>query len=397
MAAATSLEAMVIALVPSLSRSLAEQFNLFRVMHHGTHEKQLSNVFGWLLSADGTHHLGDTFQALFIDQVNGHLPAGGELPTRGYQVTQEVDTSGPEDLSRDIADILLTSPTASVVIENYESSDGHGHGYQRYLAHGTKGGRQSVVVLLCTRREDHRQTDGWEQAVVVTYAEVLQALEEYVASDRSWRRTHQKQNFFISQLIENYEEGPGVVSDADRIAFIKAMCDTGESARYGARPQAAAAQEFADLLALHARRQFEEGRRTLADVKLTLRRYAERTLMGQVNAALHSGPITSVQTPFQGQWEWCVTLGRSDPWPNIYLEFGPTAVGENARVASPVEEPDYSKIFVTRQAEVDGIDRILQTDVSLAEVLAGLGENDLRLRDAALALIPEGRRSENHN
>lgn len=304
-----------------------------------------------------------------------------------------MDTSGPEDLGKDIADILLTSPTASVVIENYESSDGHGHGYHRYWAHGTKGGRRSVVVLLCTRREHHRQTDGWEEAVVVTYAEVLQSLQEHIARDAAWRRTHQRQDFFISQLIENYEGGPGAVSDADRIAFIKAMCDTGESARYGARPQAAAAQEFADLLALHAKRQFEEGRSTLAEVKVTLKRYAERTLMPQVNAALHGGPVTSVHTPFHGQWEWCVTLGRADPWPNIYLEFGPTAVSENARVANPVADPDYSKIFVTRQAEGDGIDQIAQTDVSLAEVLAGLSENDVRLRDAALSMIAKERRN----
>lgn len=39
------LRGMVTRLVPSLSRSLAEQFDVFRVMHHGTHEKQLSNVF----------------------------------------------------------------------------------------------------------------------------------------------------------------------------------------------------------------------------------------------------------------------------------------------------------------------------------------------------------------
>ena len=27
----------------------SEEFNVFDVMHHGTHEKQLSNVFAWLL------------------------------------------------------------------------------------------------------------------------------------------------------------------------------------------------------------------------------------------------------------------------------------------------------------------------------------------------------------
>ncbi|GAA4707079.1 hypothetical protein GCM10025781_27130 [Kocuria gwangalliensis] len=41
----TDMSGFVTALVPMLSRSLAEEFNVFRVMHHGTHEKQLSNVF----------------------------------------------------------------------------------------------------------------------------------------------------------------------------------------------------------------------------------------------------------------------------------------------------------------------------------------------------------------
>ena len=57
---------LVTALVPSLSRSLAEQFNVFRVMHHGTHEKQLSNVFAWLLDPEGTHELRDAPQRLFL-------------------------------------------------------------------------------------------------------------------------------------------------------------------------------------------------------------------------------------------------------------------------------------------------------------------------------------------
>ena len=71
-----ALDEMVTALVPSLSRSLAEQFNVFRVMRHGTHEKQLSNVFAWLLSADGTHGLGDAVQRIFVAQVNRGLPIG---------------------------------------------------------------------------------------------------------------------------------------------------------------------------------------------------------------------------------------------------------------------------------------------------------------------------------
>ena len=384
---ARSLDRMVTALVPSLSRSLAEQFNVFRVMHHGTHEKQLSNVFAWLLNSQGTHGLGDTFQQIFVEQVNQGLAGGERLPTRGYEVVQEVDTSGSEDGERDIADIVLTSERASIVVENYEWSDGHGHGYERYLAHGAAGGRQSAVVLLCVRHVSHLQTDGWEKAVVVTYAELLESLHTHVAGDVRWRRTHPRQDFFISELVEQFTEGPGVVSGEDQIRFIEAMCATGESARYGHLPHASAAQQFADLVALHAKRQFEEGRKTLAEVKRALRHYAEDTLAAQINESISTGQVSAVKAPFLGQWEWCVALVRPDPDRNLHLEFGPTAVAQNEVVVEPVTHPDYSKIFVSRQAAGgEGIDRLHQTDVGLQEVLTGLSDGDLRLRNALLAI-----------
>lgn len=386
-AIARSLDQMVAALVPLLSRSLAEQFNVFRVMRHGTHEKQLSNVFAWLLDVGGTHELGDAFQRLFVGHVNRHLPAEGQLPTCGYRVTQEVNTAGHEDLDGDIADIVLASDRASIVVENYGRSDGHGHGFERYLTYGSGGGRQSVVVLLCVRHLNHLQTGGWEEAVVVTYAELLESLQAHIARDGDWRSGHARQDFFINELVEQFTEGPGVVSAEDQIRFIETMCDTGESARYGHRPHDVATQEFADVLAMHAKRQFEEGRKTLADLKRTLKGYAERTLADQVNEALPTGRVNAVETRFVGQWEWCVALRRADPDPNLFLEFGPTAVVENRLVAEPVVAPDYTKIFVTRQAAGgDSIDRISQTDVGLDEVLKGLLDDDVRLRDAVLAI-----------
>lgn len=360
--ASSSLDQLVTALVPSLSRSLAERFNVFRIMHHGTHEKQLSNVFAWLLREEGTHGLGDAFQRIFVERVNRHLPAGSQLPTAGYRVLQEVDTSGHDALGRDIADIVLTGTEASIVVENFESSDGHGHDYHRYLAYGAAGGRQSAVVLLCARHEPHRQTNGWEQAVVVTYAELLEDLQAHIGGVATWRQAHPQQYFFINQLVEHFVEGSGAVNIEDRIAFLTTMCETGESARYGHRPQEVAAQEFAELVAQHARRQFEEGRQTLAQVKKSLKRFAQQTLVGQVNDALLSGQIDSVEARFVGQWEWCVTLRRADSQPTVYLEFGPTAVVENARAPEPLVDPDYSKVFVTRKAVgQDGTDQILQT------------------------------------
>lgn len=382
--ASPSLDHLVTALVPTLSRSLAERFNVFRVMHHGTHEKQLSNVFAWLLRVDGTHELGDIFQRIFVDHVNRQLPAERQVPVTGYQVAQEVDTSGIDEIG-DIADIVLTGETASIVVENYEWSDGHGHSYDRYLARGAAGGRQGVVVLLCARRMTHLLTHGWDRAVVITYAEVLADLAEHLERDHAWRRTHPRQGFFIRELVEQFTEGPAAVGVEDRIAFIKAMCDTGESDRYGYRPQERAAREFADLVALHAREQFEEGRRTLGEVKRALRAYASHTLLGQIGDVLVGGPVTEVGARFVGQWEWCVTLYRPASVPDLFLEFGPTAVVQNRGAPEPVTAPDYTRVFVAREAPGGaGVEHILQTDVTLGEVLSGLSVEDTRLRDAVL-------------
>ena len=385
-----ALDELVTALVPSLSRSLAEQFNVFRVMHHGTHEKQLSNVFAWLLDEEGTHNLGDVFQRIFVHQVNQGLPADSLLPDSGFQVDQEVSTRGPAG-GGDIADIVLDAPGARVVVENYEFSDGHGHDYGSYESYGAAGGR-SAVVLLCAWRQSALQTDGWERAVVVTYPELLQRLKSHIDADAGWQRANPRQHAFIHELVQHYTEGQAVVSGEDQIAFIKAMCDTGESARYGYTPHDGAADEFAELLALHARTQFQEGRKTLKSVKTALKRYAERTVVAQLNEELPTGRVTAVTTPFAGKWEWCVEFVRADAQPRVYLEFGPTAVVEQEGAPHPVIDPDYTKVFATRQqlgpgGDGDGIDQIVQSEVGLDEVLAGLGEDDARLRDALLGII----------
>ena len=164
-------------------------------------------------------------------------------------------------------------------------------------------------------------------------------------------------------------------------------CETGESARYGYRPRDRVTQEFADLVAEHARRQFEESRITLASVKDRLRLFARTALVNQVNEQVEQGRIEKVVTRFVGQWEWCVELQRSDAQPTIFLEFGPTAVVENQRVPEPIDDPDYSRVFVTlHDVERDSIARIVQTEVSLLEVISGLAQDDGRLRDAVLAI-----------
>lgn len=384
----------VTALLPSLSKSLAEQFNIFRVMHHGTHEKQLSNVFAWLLTTEATHGLGDTFQRIFLAHINIVLPMGGMLPESGYRVVQEADTRSSNEIAAgvvmDIADIVLSRPDAAVVVENFETSDGHGHDYQRYLAHGTAGGRPAAVVLLCHRHDINRLRDGWEQAILVTYADLLTDLHAHVHRDQQWQDRHPEQHFFLRQMIQHFVEGAAAVNVDDQIRFIKTMCETGESARYGHRPQERAAQEFSDLVAEHARRQFEDSRTTLASVKDKLRSFARTLLTDQLNASPTHGTFEKVTTRFVGQWEWCVELQRRAEQPAVFLEFGPTAVVENARLPLPLSDPDYSRVFITLQAPTgEGISQIVQTGVSLSDVLNGLESDDYRLRDAVLLVIDQ--------
>lgn len=385
---------MVTSLVPLLSRSLAEQFNVFRVMHHGTHEKQLSNVFAWLLDPHATHGLGDAFQRLFVERVNHDLGPEGPLPTTGYAVSQEVNTSGAlltveseeEPEGRDIADIVLTHDEAAIVIENFHTSDGHGHSYEKYLSHGAAGGRRGVVVLLCITRALHGMRDGWENALVITYAEALADLRAHLGNEPRWRQHHEKQHFFINQMFDHFLEGPATVDLEDRIAFMTAMCETGESIRYSYRPNEVAAEEFAAVMADHARQQFEDGRSLLFEVKGALTSFARSTLVDQVNETRSERPIERVTSNYVFSWRWSVTLYRSGDVPRVHLVFGPTAATHYERHGQPVDAPDYTEVIVTTQLGEPG-NSIVPTGVSVRDVIAGLTRDDTRLRDAVLTAL----------
>lgn len=176
----------------------------------------------------------------------------------------------------------------------------------------------------------------------------------------------------------------------DTLAFLTAMCKTGESARYGQRPRDRVTEEFGELIAAQARRQLEESRTLLASVKRGLRDYANSTLVGQVNELIPAGPVEKVVTRFVGQWEWCVELQRSEDNPTVFLEFGPTAVVEQERVSRKLDDPDYSQIFISLQGNAtEGISHLAHTGVHLAEVLTGLTCDDVRLRDAVLDIVTD--------
>lgn len=381
------LHTLTTALVPLLSKSLEAQFNVFRVMRHGTHEKQYSNVFAWLLDTEETHQLGDTFQRIFLGLVNEKI--SGNFPESGYRVAQEIDTSA-DPKHQDIADILLQHPSFSVVVENYHTSDGHGHGFERYQAFGKRGGRTTTVVLLCHRYEAHLQKDGWEQAVVVTYEELLLALDEATTRMTSWRNKHPRQHTFIQELIDHVVEGPEVVSDTEQITFLRAMCDSGEYLRYS---QVDGAATFATDIAKYAAHQFSENNELLNRIRRKLATYASGRLVDSINTHIGEPLIGSVRRNYVGKYKSFVELqeaGVPNPRMVVGFVFGPTAAMYNDQLLTPLANPDFTKVFIRMKGgHYVEQDELHQTDVSLQEVIAGLRQDDTRLLEAALAVIPE--------
>ncbi|MGP5606750.1 PD-(D/E)XK nuclease family protein [Arthrobacter rhombi] len=155
---------LVTGMLPVFGRSLEPRFNVFDVMHHGFHEKQISNVSRWLLEPDGSHRLGGTFMKILIDEVNSQKTGGEPLPDSGYWVRHEVNTAAVDE-PEDIADLVLESDATVLVVENYFTSDGPGHSYDGYLAYGLRptaygrrDGRRGVVVLLCRDGDEALQS-----------------------------------------------------------------------------------------------------------------------------------------------------------------------------------------------------------------------------------------------
>lgn len=383
---------LVTELLPVLGRSLAIGFNVFDVMHHGRHEKQISNVFRWLLDTEGTHNLGDQFTRIFINEVNRGLGEGGPLPSDGYWIRQEVNTSDAAD-GADIADLVLESKTAVVVVENYFTSDGHGHSYDRYLEYSRRDGRRGVVVLLCVTEDTSLQTLGWENAPVLTYATLVERLLDEVTNDAVYLRKNPEAASFVAQMHRKFVRGRGPMQDQDVLRFVVAMCDTGEALRYGQRPQDVAAEQFASDLAEQARHRFGEGRELLQQIKGRLRRFSVEVLIGQLNATLGPGFVRKVSANYRGSYEWTVNLDIDDVGDEfgearLALKFGPSAwfANEHDPNWTHTVDPavaDYSRVFLTRSR----FREVRQSVVTLREVLDGLEPADLRLHDEIVKFL----------
>lgn len=384
------------ALLPVLGRSAEARFNVFDVMHHGTHEKQISNVFRWLLDTGGTHRLEDRFLRIFIEEVNRRL-AGEPVPAAPYLIRQEVNTSDAGDPG-DIADLVLSNDDAVIVVENYFTSDGHGHSYDRYARFTDRAGQRVAVVLLCAEQDSSLQTDGWENASVVTYGALLERLRDEVTRDRRYQREHPEANAFIEQIHRKFVKGRGRVEDDQVLEFVSAMCRTGAAVRYGEKNQDSAAERFANEVAEQARERFEEGRDVLQRVKERLRNFGSEVLREQLDATLGDGHgfVARVGANYQGTYQWTVNFyvrdgaaGVTDAGgPEVQLKFGPSAWAANANDSTWQHKvdpkiADYSHIFLTRPSTKE----IRQSGVTLREVLTGLPRSDRRLHDEIVQFL----------
>src|SRR5690625_1306640 len=383
-------------LLTVLGRSLDVGFNVFDVMHHGTHEKQLSNVFRWIFEIGGTHNFESVGQRLFIDLINEDLVTrrlGSEpLPAGPYTVRQEADTALLGDAG-DIADLVLENDAATIVVENYGTSDGHKHSYNGYLAFGRRDGKRSVVVLLCGEADSTLQTDGWQRAPVITYERLLDRLVDQLDQDHRYAVENPEQYAFISQMHRKFASGRDSVSSKDALDFISAMCATDEAGRYQVRDRDVAAERFASDVAQQARERFDEGREVLQQVKRRLRSYGDTVLRRQLNESLGTEYIVGVNARYVGIYQWSInfeTSGMHDRLGDGYLQikFGPTAWHANVRDAewNRRVDPgtvDYLRLFLTWTGRME----IRQSAVSLHEALEGLEPGDNRLHDEFIALL----------
>ena len=301
---------------------------------------------------------------------------------------QEVDTSSGED-GQDIADLVLETDQDRLVIENYFTSDGHGHSYDGYLDYACRDGHRGAVVLLCRDEDSSRQSDGWEQAAVLTYGTLLAQLRDEIPA--GYQQQHPEASSFIDQMHRKFVTGRGRMDDHQLVDFVTAMCASGEAGRYGDQSQDAAASKFGEDVAIHATEIYGDGRELLQRVKSRLKDYCERVLQSQLNESLGADFVRGVNIRYQGIYQWTINLQVDDDGEDIgegrlQIKFGPSAwkANEHDTAWRHTVDPataDYSHLFLTRAR----FREVRQSAVTLQDVLHGLSADDRRLHDEIVA------------
>lgn len=385
---------LVTRLVPILTAQPALDFNLFDVMHHGLRENQVSNVFRWLLEPKGSHGLGEVFQQIFRAAVNQKLGSEASLAGGTLSVEQEVNTA-TKDEPADVADLVLQNDETALVIENYFTSDGHGHSFDNYLEYGKRTGKRTLVVLLCEVVDEAAQLNsGWKDAVVVTYRELVDPLFDQAARDEGGNQHRQDVQAFIRHIHDKFGSRRPNVADENTLKFIKEMCASSEALRYQAQKPEQAAEQFAKDFATQAKEQFAKSREVLLRVKSELKSYCGRELKQALNQTYGREFVTQVSANWQGLYQWTVNFNVTDGAndgsdPGLQIRFGPSAWSANERetknwrITVPRAEADYGHLFLTRWQTRE----VRQSAVTMSEVLAGLAADDRRLHDEIVAMF----------
>lgn len=196
-------------------------------------------------------------------------------------------------------------------------------------------------------------------------------------------------------MHRKYTGEKGDMNDREALDFVTAMCATGETGRYRETDRTRAAEKFAADVAPQARERFGEGFDALNRVKLAIMVYGEHVLAGQMNSALGSPSVGKVSTLNRGIYQWSVDFQLTDgfdanPHNLLQVKFGPSAwfaIEEQDywKVGNLPDTADYTHLFLTNNVSR----QIVQSAVSLGEVLNGLGPDDTRLRDVLLAPLSE--------
>lgn len=382
-------------LAPMLTTRPQRRFNVFEVMHHGTHEKQLSNVFAWLLNADATHGLGDAFQRIFVEEVNQGLGARGRehVVLQPFGVRQEVNTA-PAGKPADIADLVLDGENTTIVVENYGVPDGHEHSYAGYLQYGAEQTPKSVVVLLCESGLGGHLKDGWQDAPVLLYVTLLDRLYEHVQQVPKYRTDLVEQYYFIENMHRHFTNRTALTVDREGLVeFVDALCRGGEAERFGQQHQAEVARELADRLREEALLRYREGRELLGKAKLVLRDYCDATLSPAVNEALGRNVLGRAAVPWAGVHSWGISIS---PHPDFaaeagsqhvaHLVLGPSAwyAVNKGRWKGKLSEADFTRVVLLTE-EVGSA--AMCSRVSIVDILGILDAEDTRLRDEMVSLL----------
>ena len=383
-------------LAPMLTNRAQLRFNVFDVMHHGTHEKQLSNVFAWLLKADATHGLGSAFQRIFVEEVNLRLGEKGRetISDQAFGVRQEQNTAADGEPA-DIADIVLDGDDTTIVIENYGVPDGHEHSYYGYLGYGARQTPpKSFVVLLCESGLGGALVQGWENAPVVLYATLLNRVYEHIQQLPKYRSDYVEQYYFIENMHRYFTNRTALTMDREGLMqFVDALCRGGEAERFGQKHQDAVARQLADQLREEAIQRYSEGRELLGMAKKILRNYCDATLSPRVNESLGRNVLGKAMVPWSGIYAWEVSIA---PHPDFadkaegtyvaHLALGPSAWYEvtKGRWQGTAIQPDFTRLLLLDE-RTGG--QAVSSEVSIVEVLEGLGAEDTRLHDEMVSLL----------